>query len=86
MKRNYGELLVHANTAMLEKLNENEHKPSWEEYNLNELILLLKEEYEELDYSLLFGTLADTRREAADVANYAAMIIHKCDMLIKEAQ
>jgi NTP pyrophosphatase (non-canonical NTP hydrolase) len=79
MARNNAELLVHANIAMMEKLNENKHKPSWDNISLRELLKRLRQECAELDEAVDTGKPDDIRREAADVANFAAMIILFCD-------
>jgi len=80
MARNYGELLAHANIACLEKLNENSHKPGFDTISLGETFNGLQEEVIELKNEILSSYNPDTiRREAADVANYAAMIILFCD-------
>ena len=86
MTRNYGELIAHANIAMLEKLNENGHKPSWEGYSFFDLLAWLEEEVTELHSAIITSTVEEIRREASDVMNYAAMIISKCDTVIKENQ
>jgi NTP pyrophosphatase (non-canonical NTP hydrolase) len=69
---------------MLEKLNENSHKPDWNKLCLRELLEGINEEVSELQAEYTDGKIIDIRREAADVANYAAMIIKFCDNRIKE--
>jgi len=86
MNRNYGELIAHANIAMLEKLNENSHKPDWNKLCLRELLEGVSEENRELQAEYPKGKIENIRREAADVANFAAMIINFCDKLIKEKE
>jgi len=86
MNRNYGELIAHANIAMLEKLNENSHKPDWNKLCLSELLEGISEENRELQAEYPKGSIENIRREAADVANFAAMIINFCDKLLKERE
>lgn len=97
--RNYDELLKSANIAMLEKLKENEHKNGFEDIDIEFAINRITEETDELDiefngiamYKAWKGKMHKTnyhkvRREAADVANFAAMIIYKCDQKMKEGE
>jgi len=89
--RNYEELIQSANKAMMEKLLENEHKPSWKDINLKDLFSFLFFEMEELNTEVFYnsdvpGRAARIRREAADVANYAAMIIELCDEMIAQLE
>ena len=81
------ELIEYANKGMLEKLSENRHKPCWRELTMLEMLKNLMIETEELYDEMVFYCDIDVskeekrskiRREAADVANYAAMIIEKC--------
>lgn len=83
-RRNYDELLTSATTAMLEKLRENEHKPAFDEVSFKDAFKGLCNEKMELAEELYSNrSLEQIRREAADVANYAAMIILKCDKMIE---
>jgi NTP pyrophosphatase (non-canonical NTP hydrolase) len=70
------------NIACLEKLCENDHKETWDNIPLVELLDLIIEEVFELREELY--DLKAMRREAADVANYSAMIISACDKYIKD--
>ena len=78
-ERNYCNLLHHGNRAQLEKLTENHHKSGFDDLDIEYLYECLEEEMAEL-WSVIEDQLLDeTRREAADVANYAHMIILQCD-------
>lgn len=78
--RNKGRLLSHANIAMLEKLNENDHKPDWEKESLRDHMDGVQEETKELNEEVLNSNDPyKIRREAADVCNRSAMIILFCD-------
>ena len=91
MSRDVLSLLESGNKAQLEKLKENHHKDNWENMSFEELYDFLHAEEVELynevctpegewidkpDYSKI-------RKEAADVANFAHMIIQFCDKQIK---
>lgn len=83
--RDYDGLIKSANNAMLEKLKENEHKPGFIELTLKEALLGIGTETMELSQEVFSnGALQNIKREAADVANFAAMIIYKCDKLMSE--
>ena len=89
MIRNYEDLLSAGNKAQLEKLEENSHKRGFDNIDLNYAHTRIKEEMSELDIEIN-GLPHDqridfkkVRREAADVANFAHMIIFKCDQEIK---
>lgn len=82
--RDYDGLIKSANNAMLEKLKENEHKPGFNELTLKEALLGIGTETMELSQEIFSnGALQNIRREAADVANFAAMIIYQCDKMIE---
>lgn len=88
--RNYGRLIASGTRAQLEKLREKEKtKGGWWHYHLEELFKMLKDEAVELAievelHSVGHGSESKIRREAADVANVAHMIIQKCDAIIKK--
>ncbi len=82
-ERNYSALLYAGNRAQLEKLNQNGHKGGWDE-PIESLFKKLRTETYELAHEIhLVGPEyrdpGAIRHEAADVANYAHMIIQKCD-------
>ena len=90
-ERNYDSLLITCQAAMLEKLKENEHKDGFDNINLIHGVARLFDEADELDNELKKAVrtgndinIPAVRREAADVANFAAMIIYKCDQILKE--
>ncbi len=82
MKRNYKELLEAGNRAQLEKLYENKHKDGWDDISVGYAISRLKEELRELALAYHTESTKHVRREAADIANFAYMIILKCDKYI----
>lgn len=79
--RDYEGLLRAGNQAQLEKLKENSYKKNWDDMNgwyaigrMNEEIRELAEAYARRDYR-------EARREAADVANFAHMVVVLCDKM-----
>lgn len=67
-------------TIMKSKLRANQKKPHWEQESLGYLLERLKEEVNELEEAIKAhqegtGSVLDTIGEAADVANFAAMIV-----------
>jgi hypothetical protein len=82
-------LLRQGNTAQLEKLEANEDKRGFESIDLDWAWKRLNEEMHELDVEL-HGTKIrspeDIRLEAADISNFAHMIIVRCDQLIKNPE
>lgn len=94
--RDIDKLILHAEIAMREKLGENSHKPGFD-MTITEGIEFLNGENRELnmakyiyDVSKLAAgeieAVKDIRREAADNANYAAMIIMACDKEIERLE
>lgn len=88
---NYKELLTHGNEAQLEKLKENKSKCGFDNVKIYYAAQRIYQEYNELITEVNNQMLSEKdrlnriRREAADVANYAHMIILKCDKeLMKE--
>lgn len=77
--RDYEELLKAGNKAQLEKLKENKHKKGFDEISIPYAYGRMKEEMSELFKAR--GT-ENIRLEAADVANFAHMIILKCDKML----
>lgn len=91
-KRDYDLLLKAGNKAQMEKLTLHrcKIKGAWDCITLNELNELLKKEYKELQDEFKHYIITDyeddqykrIRSEAADVSNFAHMIIEKCDTLL----
>ena len=79
MKRNYRKLLRAGNRAQLEKLKENSHKDGFDNIDIDYAINRIQTELNELKYARRFYKNNDVRREAADVANFAHMIILSVD-------
>lgn len=84
--RNHYALLDAGERAQLEKLEANDHKGGWGEIPLNELAASCSIEVWELTDELLKEPIdyEKVRAEAADVANYAHMIIQRCDKMLEE--
>jgi len=82
--REYVNLLHSGCKAQLEKLTENSYKPGFEGNDLAGTYMMLEAEVGELWETIETKELTDIRREAADVANYAHIIIFNCDRLLKE--
>ena len=64
--------------VMEHKLRCNDHKPHWKELGVDSaqwFLDRLREEVEELDEALSRGDRDDIMKEAADVGNYAMMIM-----------
>ncbi len=83
--RNYKELLKAGNAAQLEKLKENKHKDGFDNIDIYYAYKRLIEEKIELGDELYqplgrkdFLDYQKIKNEAADVANFAHMIILKC--------
>lgn len=81
MERNYEKLLESGNKAQLEKLLLNEHKKGFEDIDLDYAMNRIYQEIEELHEAHLFNDkdFSAIKKEAADIANFAHMIIYKCD-------
>jgi NTP pyrophosphatase (non-canonical NTP hydrolase) len=79
----YKEKITLFSRAMLEKLNENSNKGSWESCELDYLFCRLQEEVRELQHAVYENSspLDAIRREAADVANFVMMIADNCGAL-----
>jgi uncharacterized protein YjaG (DUF416 family) len=85
--RDYKALLEAGNRAQLEKLKENEHKDGFNQIDLEYAVSRIREETEELEVELIFrDNDKNIRREAADIANFAHMIIFGCDRKLKEGK
>ena len=83
--RDYKKLIAAGNKAQIEKLKENEHKKGFDDIDIMETLSLLYGEFKELEYECVYSENIDAiRLEAADIANFAHMIILKCDELLKE--
>jgi hypothetical protein len=81
--RNYEKLIESGNKAQMEKLRENEHKRGFDNLDVRYSNRRIKEEQQELDHAIAIGDLEAIRREAADIANFAHMIIYRCDSILE---
>lgn len=93
MIRDYDGLLTSATTAMIEKLLQNANKPGFDSVTITKAQKRMHQEGFELDEAILsylkkpsLEGVINVRAEASDVANFAAMIIYKCDKLITEME
>ncbi len=87
--RDYKRLFDAGNAAQLEKLRQNEHKKGWDSVTFEYAYFRLIEEVGELSEALRAQEVnpegyKNIRQEAADVANFAHMIILKCDEALKD--
>jgi hypothetical protein len=85
-------LLFAGNKAQMEKLMDKKNiaKGGWGEMTIWELFCRLKDELEELEVELVQLNpnfeYQRIRLEAADMANFAHMIIQRCDREIQDAK
>lgn len=77
--RDIDALLAAGNQAQREKLEENGHKEGFNDMPLGDLAVLLMGEAKELMGAIWSESTESVRHEAADVANFAHMIILVCD-------
>lgn len=91
-KRNYRKLLKSGNKAQLEKLKKYKHKSGFDAVSVDAAFNGIVEEFEELSIEVRHRdrsgfksrSMDKIREEAADVANYAHMIILACDRKISK--
>jgi NTP pyrophosphatase (non-canonical NTP hydrolase) len=81
--RDHKKLFEAGNAAQLEKILRDSHKGDWQELSIEDLYLNLSQEWVELVEAVTTGGFADIRQEAADIANYAHMIIEACDSVLE---
>lgn len=85
---NYEKLFKAGNAAQLEKLKENDHKSGFMNVDLWFAFNALSKERDELLIALLTNhtkyKLKNVRCEAADIANFAHMIILQCDKRLED--
>ena len=84
--RDYTRLLTAGNLAQLEKLQRNEHKKGFDDIKISYAIRRLRHEMLELEDAVFIGDPREIRQEAADVANFAHMLILTCDNLLAEEE
>lgn len=92
--RDYEKLLKAGANAQLEKLKANDHKQGWDDISFEEAFNGLVDEVKELRDAFGDKPTAETykdgikaiRHEAADIANYAHMIIYRCDLFLEESK
>lgn len=85
--KKYMKLLEHGNKAQLEQMNANNHKTGWDNFPIElstayikiNLDNLLDAVYGERGKLMTSRSTKDIRRIAANIANYAHMIVLKCD-------
>ena len=83
--RDYTALIEAGTAAQLEKLEQNGHKEGFDNININYALKRITEEYVEA-YQETHESIIDyskVRHEAADIANFAHMVILACDKQIK---
>ena len=82
--RDYDALLKAGNTAQLEKLKKNGHKCDFADRSIGYLTNRIDDELNELFAEMVINPLEGLdyraiRHEAADIANFAHMIVLACD-------
>ena len=82
-------MMISTVSAMVDKLYKNNHKGGFEHLGIDTLFHCLEDEVKELSDELcsipLDGDAIDRiRLEAADVANFAGMIIYRCGVIADE--
>ena len=78
--RDIDALLKAGNLAQREKLEQNGHKQGFDNIDIDDAFECLAGEFAELDVEMMKdGHWKEKRHEAADIANYAHMIILACD-------
>ncbi len=82
--RDYNKLLHAGNRAQVEKLIENSHKAGWDNIGIDYAINRIEDEVRELHTAIDKRDVKEIRREAADIANFAHMIILTCDRILYE--
>jgi hypothetical protein len=97
--RNYADLINAGVIAQIEKLRDNEHKPGFDNIDIEYATRRVGEEHEELLNEIYKITesggvinywhkdnkdFSKIRKEAADIANFAHMLIFKCDQELKK--
>lgn len=95
--RNYKALIESGNAAQLEKLMENEHKRGFENIDIPHAFRRMSEELDEAHIEMCkYGisnrlnvkpeksVLEAIRHEAANIANFAHMIIYRCDQELEK--
>lgn len=78
--RDYEELFEALKVAMLEKLQENEHKQGFDNATVFYATARIKQELEELFNA---KTIEEARKEFADIANFCGMGVMACDREMK---
>ena len=79
-------MIAAGNKAQIEKLKENKHKKGFDDIDIMYAFGRLAEEFLELEREIVFTeNIDEIRKEAADVANFAHMIILRCDQILKNS-
>ena len=81
--RDYEKLFESGNSGFYDRLYIPEHKGSWQDICIEDLFIKLRVEVSELQEAVIGGDFKDIRQEAADVANYAHMLIEACNSVIE---
>jgi len=79
MKRDYDGLIRAGVQAQIEKLNMNEHKRGFDDVDPWYAYTRIRDELHELEYEVHEKDFYKMRKEAADIANFAHMIIYRCN-------
>ncbi|MCK5077857.1 MAG: hypothetical protein KAR38_15850 [Calditrichia bacterium] len=78
----YKTLLDAGNTAQVEQLKNNSGKTGWNNFPIESSMARIKSNLDTINYDP-YDNLKKTRKCAADIANFAHMIILTCDKKLK---
>lgn len=85
----YQKLFEAGNKAQLEQMEMNKHKDGWDDFPVSlaahSILSNLKEIIDRYDDSTMSG-IEVVRRRAANISNFANMIILRCDNVINEGR
>ncbi len=79
--KEYKNLIADGNKAQLERLKANSHKKGFDDIEIEYALDSIRKKTEELQVALSCYNSEVMRDKAADIANFAHMVILKCDKL-----
>jgi hypothetical protein len=83
-EENYKKLLEQGNKAQMRKLLENDNeKDGWDNIDIDFALERIQDEFEELQDAHMKTDIIGMIEEAADIANFAHMLIWKCNRIVK---
>ena len=81
----FDRLLEAGNKAQLEQLKNNSGKTGWNDFPIGSSMARIKGNLDTINYDP-YDNLKKTRKCAADIANFAHMIILNCDSKLSEVK